>query len=88
MVLRHKCDNARCINPEHLDIGTQHDNILDKVARNRQPVGSKNILSKLTENDVLQIRQSNASKFDLASKFAVTERTIRDIRAYRGWKHI
>lgn len=34
-VVRHACDNPRCINPAHLITGTQRDNVLDAVARNR-----------------------------------------------------
>lgn len=41
-VIRHKCDNPSCININHLLIGTQADNIKDKVERNRQATGSKN----------------------------------------------
>jgi hypothetical protein len=32
-VVRHKCDNPSCCNPKHLEIGTQHDNILDMISR-------------------------------------------------------
>lgn len=35
LVVRHKCDNIRCINPEHLDIGTTLDNVADRVIRGR-----------------------------------------------------
>lgn len=35
MVVRHTCDNARCINPEHLEIGTAQDNVDDRTARQR-----------------------------------------------------
>lgn len=34
-VVRHKCDNPRCINPEHLEVGTNKDNVSDRVARGR-----------------------------------------------------
>lgn len=35
MVVRHTCDTPACINPDHLEIGTQLDNIADRVARGR-----------------------------------------------------
>lgn len=35
-VVRHDCDNRRCINPQHLQLGTQADNVADTVARGRQ----------------------------------------------------
>jgi hypothetical protein len=35
LVVRHKCDTPSCVNPNHLEIGTQKDNVLDTVKRNR-----------------------------------------------------
>jgi hypothetical protein len=35
MMVLHGCDNAGCINPQHLRLGTHQDNMDDKVARNR-----------------------------------------------------
>ncbi len=57
-VVRHKCDNPLCVRPEHLELGTQGDNIRDRVARGREGdrSGSKNGRAKLTEDDVRAIR--------------------------------
>lgn len=50
-VIRHKCDNTRCVNPEHLEIGTQQDNIRDTRIRGRVAHPRK-----LTYEQVLEIR--------------------------------
>lgn len=49
MVVRHKCDNKSCINPEHLELGTLAENIQDKVKRNRCAKGEDIQSSKLTK---------------------------------------
>lgn len=35
LVVRHKCDNGECINPEHMELGTQKENVHDMIARGR-----------------------------------------------------
>lgn len=48
-VVRHSCDNPPCVNPDHLLVGSQQDNVNDKVLRNRNP-------SKLSSEQVKEIR--------------------------------
>jgi hypothetical protein len=40
LVIRHRCHNPGCVNPRHLEEGTQADNVADKVAAGRQARGS------------------------------------------------
>lgn len=66
MVVRHKCDNPRCINPEHLELGTPKENSGDMISRGRStkgvrrpgtgPKGNVNANAHLTESRVLEIR--------------------------------
>ena len=61
LVVRHKCDNRRCINPDHLETGTKADNTQDMMERGRhRPVsipGAANGRAVLSAEDVARIRQ-------------------------------
>lgn len=95
-VVRHKCDTPACVNPGHLEIGTQADNIRDKMERGRHktPKGSSNGLSKLTENDVVAIRaeyvrgSANHNQLALAKKYGVASSLISRIISRHYWVHV
>ena len=83
-VVRHKCDNPKCINPDHLEKGTNLDNIRDKNER------SGNGQAKLSKDQVRAIRELS-DKFkrkELAEMFNVDQRTISSIVLRRHWKHV
>jgi len=88
----HKCDNPACVNPDHLFLGTQTENMNDmyKKGRGRQGVskGEKHGMSKLTAEIVNDIRNSNLTGIELANKFSVSPTTICDILKRRSWNHI
>lgn len=77
-----------CINPRHLGLGTNDDNITDMVTKRRHTLGSRNARAKLSERDVLAIRSSTISRQALAEQYGVTRGTINGILARRSWKHI
>lgn len=82
MVVRHRCDNPSCCNPEHLEVGTQKDNMRDCKSRGRMvmpPVqrGAANHKTKLTEDDVDFILKSELPLAELAVMFNVTTQAIR-----------
>ena len=56
-VVRHKCDNPKCVNPEHLELGTQADNIADMHSRGRGLKGEMIGNSKLTDEQAEEIRR-------------------------------
>lgn len=55
-VVMHSCDNRRCINPAHLSLGTQSQNIKDCSYKGRAPQFTDRHNAKLTRQDVLDIK--------------------------------
>lgn len=89
MMVRHTCDNPKCVNPNHLVVGTAMDNAMDKVERDRQPKGVDCPNAKLTDLAVTQIRKlSDLRSVVVAKMFGVSRQTIADIRAKRTWAHV
>jgi hypothetical protein len=89
----HKCDNPWCVNPDHLFLGTQMDNIRDRDSKNRwKPrYGETNPVSKLTSAQVIEIRKllSNGCRgMDVAAKFNVTKQNICSINKNRTWRQL
>jgi hypothetical protein len=88
MVL-HRCDNRKCINLEHLFLGSSRDNQRDMRAKGRGQKPWQNLSrAKLRIEDVHRIRdmlKSGASPTEISSLFPVTERSIREIRGGRKW---
>jgi hypothetical protein len=87
----HKCDNPKCVNPDHLFIGTTQDNINDKIDKNRQAKGEINGMSKLTDINIIDIRKKyheGIKNRDLCKEYNVSHSTIHRIVFNRSWKHI
>jgi hypothetical protein len=84
----HSCDVRSCVNPDHIFLGTQRENMEDKVLKNRQAHGEKHGMSKLKEDEAKEIKYSKEDTNILASKFNCSKVTIRQIRQGLFWKHI
>lgn len=93
-LIRHTCDNPPCINPSHLETGTWSDNMWDKVQRERgnAPLGERHGTSKLTENQVREIRDRYASGSytytKLAEMYGITFQSVGRIVTRKGWTHV
>lgn len=84
----HKCDNRPCINPGHLFLGTNIDNIADKMrkGRHRGASGEANAHRKLNSQQVAEIRLSTERTGKLADRYGVASNTIWRIRNDRTWR--
>lgn len=90
-IVRHKCDNPGCVNPDHMELGTHAENSRDMTDRNRQAKGEKNAAAKLTEDNVKEIRilrSLGMGLSELARQYKVTPTLIQSIDKRKIWKHI
>ncbi len=93
LMVLHSCDNPPCCNPMHLSLGTNQDNMNDKVARGRvvRFIGENSGRAKLVEAQVLQIRDLISAGLmgtQIAAMFNVAPETIQAIKKRRSWKHL
>ncbi len=86
----HTCDNRTCCNPNHLFTGTIADNNADKKKKNREVHcrGSESHLSKLTEEQVAQIKSDPRTQVVIAQAYGVTQTAISSIKRGLTWKHV
>lgn len=88
----HKCDNGFCVNPDHLFIGTQLDNVndMEQKHRSKHPKGESHGRAKLSFVQVQSIRDKYSLGFSirkLATEFNVARPTIARIVNNTGWTH-
>lgn len=98
MLVLHRCDNPSCVNPSHLFIGTNRDNVADMRSKGRGRYigngglrGSAHGKSKLTEVGAAEIRQrvdSGESQASVARDFGLSRATINHIIKGRTWRHV
>lgn len=93
LVVMHSCDTRACVNPAHLSLGTQKDNVDDMIAKGRKrtvaPVGPENGKSILTQQDVLYIRANgHKSHAQLGREIGVSPNCVRGVRTGRTWSHV
>lgn len=77
----HECDNPKCVNPEHLWLGTQALNMRDCAKKGR-------VLTKLKADQVLQIRKRLKTQVKLAEDYKVSQSLVSAIQRGKTWKHL
>lgn len=90
-VIRHKCDNPGCVNPEHLQAGTTNDNVQDKIRRGRIRRGEQLSNAKLNPDKVREGRRRVAageSYHSVAKSLGVNSGTLHNAVTGVTWKHV
>lgn len=88
LVVRHKCDNPRCVNPLHLELGTHADNVADMDARGRRCSGQNQPYARLRNEWVRAIRNDTRSHRVIAADYGVSHRTIGKIKNREKWANL
>lgn len=89
--LCHTCDNPKCVNPEHLFVGTSQDNHDDMKAKGRHTFGEKNTQAKLDEVQVQQIKTMlslGVPQTKIGAAFGVHQVQISRIKTGKRWSHV
>ncbi|WP_081337672.1 HNH endonuclease signature motif containing protein [Burkholderia pseudomultivorans] len=88
----HRCHNRLCCNPKHLHWATRAANEQEKAEAGRQVRGEQVHSSKLTEQDVLEIRRlysaKQATQTVLSEQFGVSQKQIHLVVTRARWKHV
>jgi len=97
MQVLHRCDNPPCVNPAHLFLGTNADNVADKVAKGRQARGDghglkvrgeRHGLSRLTADAVMEIRRLSVAgvrRAEIATRFGIHPGYVSLVTSGRRW---
>lgn len=90
--VNHKCDNPSCVNPNHLYLGTQSENVQDAFNHgDATQLGEENSCAKLTEEQVGEIKQllqTDLTQRKISNKFGVSRSAIGYIDQGRRWSHV
>lgn len=102
MLVLHRCDNPPCVNPDHLFLGTNSDNMKDAHAKGRhktptqakpesQVRGERQHLSKLKASDIpaiFSLHKDGLSAPQIAAKFGVGKHCVKSVLSRETWRHV
>ena len=88
MCVCHTCDNTKCVRPSHLFLGTHRDNMKDARIKGRIAKGTNHHYSKLTEEQVKEIRKDTRVLKHIAKEHDVSISQVCKIKQRESWKHV
>jgi hypothetical protein len=90
LVVCHRCDDPGCVNPQHLFVGTQAENLRDmrNKRRDNPPRGSRHPKARLDEALVARVRADVRSHRRIAKDYGIGKSTVGMIKAGATWTHV
>lgn len=88
----HRCDNPKCVRPDHLFLGTTRDNMADAALKGRVHLGEADGVAKLNAQSVREMRTEFVGRrgqiASMARRYGVAECTVRQVLRHETWRHV
>lgn len=93
LMVLHRCDNRRCVNPDHMFLGTAKDNADDMISKGRakHACGEANAVSRFTTEQILKAKELHASGLGytrVGRIVGISKTHVRSIIKGRAWAHL
>lgn len=91
MLICHRCDNRKCVNPDHLFIGDNKANLHDMAMKDRHKFGVANEgykRRKLTPEQVVAIREDSRTQREIASEYGIHQANVWSIKHRRSYANV
>lgn len=77
----HKCDTPSCVNPDHLFLGSNRDNVADRENKGRGPQAERHPRARLSDLDVAAIRTSQDRRRAIAARYGISIHYVKALRS-------
>jgi len=84
----HNCGNPACVNPQHLRWASHAENCADRKTHGTENIGERHGKTRLTAQDVKDIRAAPPDLVTLARKYGMNKHSISKIRSGKRWGHV
>lgn len=88
VLCRHTCDNVECVNPKHIILGSQQQNVVEAVERSLIPLGTDRRHTVLTDDQVRAIRSDTRYQRDIAVEYGIQQAQVSRIKNFVRRQHV